>query len=219
MKILAIGEEKRLDELAKKLNREFTAASAWPDAVNSFDVIADLQADERASIPLERVEEKTLLIFCAVKKSLAAILHSSSRKNLPVAGMNLLPTFIQRPVAEVSFFNEEGKQRFETMAKEISWEFQEVQDRAGMVSPRVIVMLINEACFTLQEGTAGLHDIDKGMKLGTAYPFGPLEWCDHIGIKDVYETLEAVWNDTHDPRYKICPLLKTKYLRAEPFYL
>jgi 3-hydroxybutyryl-CoA dehydrogenase len=56
-----------------------------------------------------------------------------------------------------------------------------------------------------------MEDIDKGMRLGTNYPNGPFEWCDRIGIRDVYETLEAIWCDTHDERYKICPLLKTRY--------
>jgi 3-hydroxybutyryl-CoA dehydrogenase len=46
---------------------------------------------------------------------------------------------------------------------------------------------------------------------------GPFEWANKIGIKHVYETLDAIYNDTHDERYKICPLLKTKYLRGELF--
>jgi 3-hydroxybutyryl-CoA dehydrogenase len=52
------------------------------------------------------------------------------------------------------------------------------------------------------------------MKLGTAYPHGPFEWCDKIGIVNVYEILNAMAADTHDERYKICSLLKTEYLIA-----
>jgi 3-hydroxybutyryl-CoA dehydrogenase len=58
-------------------------------------------------------------------------------------------------------------------------------------------------------------DIDLGMKLGTAYPHGPFEWCDMIGIKHVYEVLNALYLDTHDDRYKICSLLKTEYLKSQ----
>jgi 3-hydroxybutyryl-CoA dehydrogenase len=79
-------------------------------------------------------------------------------------------------------------------------------------------MIINEACYTLQEGTASMQDIDISMKLGTNYPFGPFEWADKIGIKHVYETLKAVYDDTHDERYKICPMLKTIYLKNGSFY-
>ncbi len=83
-----------------------------------------------------------------------------------------------------------------------------------MVSPRIVCMIINEAYFTLQEGTANKEDIDKGMKLGTAYPHGPFEWCNLIGIENVYTILKGMAEDTHDERYKICSLLKTDYLLA-----
>jgi len=48
------------------------------------------------------------------------------------------------------------------------------------------------------------------MKLGSQLSVGPFEWCDKIGISDVFETLTALYEDTKDERYKICPLLKTK---------
>jgi 3-hydroxybutyryl-CoA dehydrogenase len=73
-------------------------------------------------------------------------------------------------------------------------------------------MIINEAYYTVQEETATRDDIDRAMKLGTNYPFGPFEWCQRIGINHVYEVLEAVYEDTRDERYKICPLLKKEYL-------
>ncbi len=91
-------------------------------------------------------------------------------------------------------------------------EFHLIEDRVGMVSPRVVCMIINEAYYTVQEGTASREDIDLGMKLGTAYPYGPFEWCEKIGVKNVYEVLEALYDDTKDERYKICPLLKKEYL-------
>jgi 3-hydroxybutyryl-CoA dehydrogenase len=87
-----------------------------------------------------------------------------------------------------------------------------------MVTPRVICMIINEACYTLQEGTASLVDIDTSMKLGTNYPLGPFEWADKIGIQHVYQILDSVYNDTKDERYKICSLLKTHYLKNLKFY-
>jgi 3-hydroxybutyryl-CoA dehydrogenase len=88
-----------------------------------------------------------------------------------------------------------------------------VNSRVGLITPRVVCMIINEAFYTVQEGTATEGDIDQAMKLGTNYPMGPFEWCDKIGLADVYETLEALYQDTHDERYKICSLLKQRYLR------
>jgi 3-hydroxybutyryl-CoA dehydrogenase len=73
-------------------------------------------------------------------------------------------------------------------------------------------MIINEAYYTVQEGTATRADIDLAMKLGTNYPYGPFEWCERIGLEHVYHLLEAVYDDTKDERYKIAPLLKKEYL-------
>jgi 3-hydroxybutyryl-CoA dehydrogenase len=64
----------------------------------------------------------------------------------------------------------------------------------------------------VQEGTATRDDIDMAMKSGTNYPYGPFEWSRRIGIRHVYELLEAVYEDTKDERYKICALLKKEYL-------
>ncbi len=77
-----------------------------------------------------------------------------------------------------------------------------------MVTPRIICMIINEAYFAIEENVASRNDIDLAMKLGTNYPYGPFEWCDKIGIKNVYELLNAVQMYTKDDRYKICELLK-----------
>ena len=60
-----------------------------------------------------------------------------------------------------------------------------------------------------------MEDIDQGMKLGTNYPHGPFEWCEKIGIRNVYELLEALYEDTKEERYKICPALKKAYLKAQ----
>jgi 3-hydroxybutyryl-CoA dehydrogenase len=87
-----------------------------------------------------------------------------------------------------------------------------VEDRVGMVTPRILCMIINEAYYTVMEKIASIEDINMAMKLGTKYPHGPFEFAERIGIKHVYELLEAVYEDTKDERYKICPLLKKKYL-------
>ena len=60
--------------------------------------------------------------------------------------------------------------------------------------------------------TASEEDIDLAMKLGTNYPYGPFEWARKIGIKHIYEILEALYEDTKDERYKISPLLKKEFL-------
>ena len=104
---------------------------------------------------------------------------------------------------------------FEQLKKNLNIEAIHVIDRVGMVTPRVIFMMINEAYYTLQEGTANKEDINIAMKLGTNYPYGPFEWAEKTGIRHVAETLEALYEDTHDERYRICPLLKTEYMQHQ----
>ena len=111
-----------------------------------------------------------------------------------------------------AFSCELDKEKLSLMCGKLETDFEIVEDRVGMVTPRVICMIINEAFYTLQEGTAEKEDIDLGMKLGTNYPNGPFEWAEKIGIKNVYELLESVYEDTKEERYKICPRLKKEYL-------
>jgi 3-hydroxybutyryl-CoA dehydrogenase len=129
-------------------------------------------------------------------------------------GFNGLPSFFDLGVLEVSIWKNEDKPMLESLANTLGFQYLLVDDRVGLVTPRVICMIINEAYYTVQEGTASRDDIDMAMKLGTNYPYGPFEWCKRIGLRHVYELLEAVYEDTHDERYKICPLLKKEYLNT-----
>ena len=130
-----------------------------------------------------------------------------------------LPTLVNRPLLEVSLHDEADRKQLAETCAALGTEYRVVADRVGMVTPRVICQIINEACFTVQEGTASMADVDLGMKLGTNYPRGPFAWANAIGVERVYAVLEALWQDTHDERYKICPLLKRQALRGEPFDL
>ena len=81
-------------------------------------------------------------------------------------------------------------------------------DRTGFVVNRLLVPYLLDAVRALEEGVASIPDIDLAMKLGTNYPFGPFEWCERIGIRNVYELLKAVYDDTKDDRYKISSRLE-----------
>ena len=67
-----------------------------------------------------------------------------------------------------------------------------VKDCPGFVSPRIVAMVINEAFFTLEAGTATKAEIDIAMKLGTGYPFGPFEWAEKIGLENIKELLNVL---------------------------
>ena len=118
-----------------------------------------------------------------------------------------LKTFLQREVLEVVLPVGGSLKDLESICSALGTPFEIVADQAGMVTPRVICMIINEAYYTLEEGTATKEDIDQAMKLGTNYPYGPFEWASRIGVQHVVSVLEAVYRETLDERYRICPLL------------
>jgi 3-hydroxybutyryl-CoA dehydrogenase len=67
-----------------------------------------------------------------------------------------------------------------------------VADTAGLIAPRILCTIINEAAYTLAGEIACAADIDTAMKLGTNYPFGPAEWCRMIGPGEVRNVLNAM---------------------------
>ena len=221
MNVLVVGDNDRFLELRKKLpgNVQTQHFSFW-DIVKGdrYACVFDLNFDEwPRSIEFFISLKDTPVFVSAVKKNLAETVQEYGEEpQCFLIGMNMLPGFIEREVLEISLFKND-RDRAQEVMQQFGWNYKIVADRVGLVTPRILCMIINEACYTLQEGTATVADIDLAMKLGTNYPHGPFEWAEKIGIKEVYETLLAIYADTHDERYKICPLLKQKYLRGERF--
>ncbi|MBX7089469.1 MAG: 3-hydroxyacyl-CoA dehydrogenase [Cyclobacteriaceae bacterium] len=219
MKILVIGASTNLEEAKAKFGEghHFTVENDHREAerfVENKDLVLDFILDEEP-YKVEIYENKAQAkVFVNTAKISLAELSSLRGHEIKATlfGFNGLPTFLNREVMEVSVLRPTDIIQLAEIAKKLGTEFMQVDDRVGLVTPRVICMIINEAYYTVQEGTATRDDIDLAMKLGTNYPFGPFEWCKRIGIKHVYELLEAVYEDTHDERYKICSLLKREYL-------
>ncbi|WP_299818560.1 3-hydroxyacyl-CoA dehydrogenase family protein [uncultured Pontibacter sp.] len=176
-----------------------------------FDFLLHEQPERLSMYAPEQV------VFCnAATIQLAALLQKAQLEEpCTLIGFNGLPSLFNRPVLEVSLWDTSCEAKLTEVCEALGTEYLLVNDRVGMVTPRMICMIINEAFYTLQEQTAGVEDIDLGMKLGTNYPKGPFEWARQIGTANVYQVLQAVYEDTKEERYKICPLLKTMYLRSE----
>jgi 3-hydroxybutyryl-CoA dehydrogenase len=82
-----------------------------------------------------------------------------------------------------------------------------VNDFPGFVSIRVLMPIINEAIYCLQEGVASIESIDTIMKLGANHPMGPLELADFIGLDICLATLEVLHTELGE-KYMPCPLLR-----------
>ncbi len=81
-----------------------------------------------------------------------------------------------------------------------------VKDEPGFVSARIVAMIINEAFFTWESGVSSKAEIDQAMKLGTGYPYGPFEWCELIGIRNVSRLLQRL--SEKDKLYELAENLK-----------
>ena len=80
-------------------------------------------------------------------------------------------------------------------------------DYPGFIVNRILIPMINEAAFALFEGVASAEDIDKGMKLGTNQPMGPLTLADYIGLDTCLAIMEVLYDGFKDSKYRPCPLL------------
>lgn len=106
----------------------------------------------------------------------------------------------------------------EKFLSEAGVNYSVVPDRVGLIFPRIVSMIINEAAQVYNEQIATKEDIDTAMKLGTNYPFGPLEWADRLGVELVYNTLAALQRDFGEDRYRPHPLLKEMVHLNKKFY-
>ena len=114
------------------------------------------------------------------------------------------PTFIKRDVWEIAG----GDEMHFAIFKELDWKYIAVTDDTGLVAARVISMIINEAWFALGDNISTKQEIDIAMKLGTNYPYGPFEWCEKIGIKNIYTLLKKL--SEKDERYIVAPAMENE---------
>lgn len=216
MKILIIGKQEHLNETQLKFGQHaYTLNSTLREASESMgdcDVIFDFIIDEDPGLITLYTGCKSIVFLNTTKITLAELLNRQPL-HTTFFGFTGLPGFLNRDILEVALLKKEDEPVLKQTCEALQTSFLVVDDRVGLVTPRVIAMIINEAYYTVQEGTATKEDIDLAMKAGTNYPYGPFEWCSKIGIGHVYELLKALYHDTYDERYKICPLLKKEYLK------
>jgi 3-hydroxybutyryl-CoA dehydrogenase len=218
MKILVIGDDQSFRECKEKFGEqhEYILTDSHIQARKDFSqasVIFDFILEEDPS-------QFQLLTGCpvpafisAVKSTLAEMVSTTQGSSLVVFGFNGLPTFVHRPTLEVCLFNKGHDGQLRDICKQLGTAYEVVDDIAGMITPRIVCMIINEAYCAIEDGTATAGDIDIAMKLGTNYPLGPVEWSKKIGLRNVVDVLDAARRHSGSERYRVCELLREEASR------
>lgn len=166
---------------------------------------------------LYQVQEAELLIDCLFNGSMIPesgtplLIHSPINTLIELKAIGNVArfcawnSFLERSVWEIAVVQSSDTLWVKTMMELLGWQCQLVKDEPGLIAPRVISMIINEACFALEQGVSSKADIDTAMKLGTNYPYGPFEWAEIIGIQNICKLLSKL-SET-DMRYKPSELL------------
>ena len=178
----------------------------WVDSMSSLtkldaEAYADLlfRNDPERNQHLAKLLPKPVLVN-AVEYTTADIRH-------PFIRINGWPTLLKRNIAEIVLPVSITENAVKELFAAFNWQYQLAPDVPGMITARVLAMIINEAYFTLGAGVSSREEIDIAMKLGTNYPMGPFEWSEKIGLQRVYALLQQL--HLTDTRYAPAPALES----------
>jgi len=138
-------------------------------------------------------DDKRLGVLNQIKVPLIinSVTHTLDETNPSFIRINGWNTFLRSSLVEASAAA--GKREIaETVLLQFNKQIEWLDDKPGFITPRVISMIINEALISLREGVSTKEEINKAMKLGTNYPYGPFEWAERIGIEKIHSLLDKL---------------------------
>jgi len=136
---------------------------------------------------------------------LNSVINTLKELDLPknFSRINGWPTFLKNELLEIATNDE---YIVHEIFERLKWKYIIVSDEPGLISARIISMIINEAYFALGDEIASKNEIDIAMKSGTNYPYGPFEWSEKIGLTNIFTLLQNL--SKTDSRYNIAPAMK-----------
>jgi 3-hydroxybutyryl-CoA dehydrogenase len=205
-----ISEEDKLNTLSN-----ITTLTDMKSGVSNADLVVEA-ATENLDLKLkifrsmdEFAPEKAIL---ATNTSSISITQIAGVTNRPekVIGMHFMnPVPVMKLVEIIRGYStsDEVTATIMEMSKTLKKVPTEVNDYPGFVANRILMPMINEAIITLNEGVAGVEEIDTVMKLGMAHPMGPLQLADFIGLDVCLAIMNVLYDGLGNDKYAPSPLL------------
>ncbi len=196
MNIIINASENQKAILQGKINQLSTNITWYSNTIAEADAYIDLLFDGEESV-FQNIINKPVIVNDVI----------NTCENLPInfCRINAWNSYLENDKLEVCTSNKDLQSSIESILNEIGYKCLFVNDIAGMVSARAVSMIINEAYFGIEDEISTKEQIDIAMKLGTNYPYGPFEWAEKIGIKNIAALLVELYKT--DERYKPSDLL------------
>jgi len=209
MKLVILADEMLQEELSGKAN---DSDVVWINDAQEFAQYRN--ADGYIDLLFDSSEGRIELLKTLFPKPVIvnSVVTTLSELNAPFIRFNAWPGFLRRPLAEATNTDKNGALEAEKIFSFLNKKTKWVVDKPGFVTARVIAMIINEAYFAVGEGVSAREEVDKAMKLGTSYPYGPFEWCNRIGIKNIFRLLKEL--EKTNSRYKPADLLEQEAIAS-----
>lgn len=222
----AAGHKKRI---AREVEKERLTKAAADEAVGRLEYAKTMDAVADADIVIEAIVENADAkqeVFAALAKkskgdqilatntssiSITEIAAAAEGAADRVIGMHFFyPVPVMKLVEVIRGLEtaEEVTKRVIALAEAMGKTALPANDRAGFVSNRVLMPMINEAFYAWMEGVAEPADIDGIMKLGCNFPMGPLRLADFIGLDTCAHIMDVLAEGLNNDRYRPCPLLR-----------